>query len=235
MPSSESSQLSLPLQSAPLSQAPKPQRHTRTSPLDESTRPAKPNRLLGYSIHLLILFVGLGSGITLIYSLKPPPPAPGSLLYEVTLFSSDTPVEDFTPHFQMLQANAAQGVRITSGGGVSGNITFSAEPKGLTQFDLTQINQATPFTTLEQLECEVRGDPIQDRIRTRMKLVLNNTSASHHFELKGGEYRALEVIRGEKGVRQWCYAIVSVQRTKTPPPLILVPPRPAPVSTPTSP
>jgi len=30
----------------------------------------------------------------------------------------------------MLQYNAAQGVRMTIGGGVSGNSTFSAEPAG---------------------------------------------------------------------------------------------------------
>lgn len=185
-------------------------------------------------IHSLILLVGFGAGASLIYSLRPPLPAPGSLLYEVTLFTSAQPVEDFTPYFKMLQANAAQSVRITIGGGISGNVTFSAEPKGLVQFDMTQINQTTAFTTMQRLDCEVRGEPIRDRIRTSMKICVNKTSASHQFELKDGEYRALEVMRGDYGAHQWCYTIVTVQRAKAPPPKIMVVPRPAPAPTPAS-
>lgn len=196
--------------------------------MDEPTRSEIPKLVLGYSIHLLILLVGLAAGVVLIYSLRPPPPAPGSLLYEVTLFTSAKPIEDFTPYFKMLQANAAQGVRITIGGGVSGNVTFSAEPKGLVQFNMTQINQTRAFTNMQRLDCEVRGEPIREHVRTSMKIRVNETSASHQFELKDGEYRALEVIRGDYGARQWCYAIVTVQRAKTPPPLILVTPKAAP-------
>ncbi len=178
---------------------------------------------------IAILLVGLAVGVILIYAVQPPPPTPGSLLYEVTLFTSDQPIIDFTPNIQFLQKNLAKSVFLQPGSDLAGNIHFSSEPRMLTRFNFALLNQNTPYRTLTGLQFEVRGDPIRDRIRTSLKIGANGAQSSHSIELGDGEYRVVEVICGEKDQRRWCYAIVTVQRAKAPPPRTMVAPRAAPV------
>lgn len=175
----------------------------------------------------IFLFGGVG-GLGLIYLVQPPPSPRGSLLYDITLFSSEKPISDFMPYVQMLQYNGAQGVRLTSGGGLAGNIHFSTSPKAMTRFNLALANYTAPFTTLNGLEFEVRGEVHRDRIQTQLKIAADGVVDLHHCELRDGEYRVIEVVRGKTDDRQWCYAILRVDRVRDPPPRAMVTPVPIP-------
>lgn len=198
--------------------------------MDESTRPAKPNRLLGFSIHLLILLVGLASGAALIYSLQPPKPPPTALVYEMFVFSADKPVTDFTPYFEAQAYNAAQGVRLLSGGNMVGNIQFASTPGTMTRLNLALPDQMTPYTTLTGMQFDTRGDVFRDRLRTSIKVTVNQTEVSHLLELSEGEYRAVEIITGNQNRRKWCYAIIKVDRSQPSVVTALTLPNPVPAS-----
>lgn len=181
-------------------------------------------------IHAAIFLLATAAGAALIYSLQPPKPPPGSLLYELHLFTSNNRVEDFTPHFQMLQYNAAQGVRNLSGGDLVGNINFSSEPRMVTRFSLAIPTHDPPYPTLTGLQFEIRGDPIRDRTRLNLKIETDYTEAAHQFDLGEGEYRVVEVLTGEKDRRKWCYAIIFVEPTKLTTGLAVPFPAPAPAA-----
>lgn len=185
-----------------------------TPSVPQSSYSSPRHRVFIYCIHGALLLFAIAAGAALIYTIQPPKPAPGSLLYEMHIFTSDQRVEDFTPHVQMLQYNAAQGVRWLNGGDMVGNIHFASEPGMLTRFNLALPSSVGQYQTLTGMQFEIRGDPVRDRMRLGLSIETNYTVAAHRLEMAEGEYRVVEVLTGKKDRQKWCYAIIHVQSAK---------------------
>jgi hypothetical protein len=192
---------------------------------------AKYRRFHGLLTYAILLLVGLGFGIALIHFFQPPTTSPGSLLYEIYLFTSDKPVSDVTTQLAQIR-QTSPGTSSWRGSDIVGNIQFASEPKMSTRFNIATPNYLSALRTQTTLNFESRGTANRDRVHTELKIRANGTESCHQFELSDEECRVVEFAYGEGEQRRWCYAIIKVQQAKAPPPKTTVVPRPAPLSTP---
>jgi hypothetical protein len=176
--------------------------------MDEQRSQSRP-AYFAWLIHSLILLVGLVTGAALIYSLQPPKPPPASLLYRVDFFTFAEPRNHFSAPRAALQLATPAGT-MWSGADFFGNHQFSTQPQEIFRFTMATPTYLKEFSNFAPLRFEVSGAPHGDRVRAHLKLGVNNTDFSHHFDLDDSEGRLFQFVYGEEPYRRWCYAIIRV-------------------------
>lgn len=182
----------------------------------EAQRSPSRQNWLGWLVHSLILLIGCAAGAALIYSLQPPKPPPGPLLYEIHFFTFDKPVNDVTTAIEAFQQTTPASSYI-SGADLLGMHQVSTEPGESLRFTMAMPTFLKEYRNLSALRFEIRGVPQGDRIRTGLKIGINGDDALHHFELKSSEAHVVQFTYGEAPNRRWCYAIIRVQPAKPSP------------------
>jgi hypothetical protein len=167
-------------------------------------------------VHLAILVIGIAGGLVLIYPLQPA--STNSLVYELTLITTDKPINDFPIQLLAIQQRPPGRLALARTE-MYGSIQLTSALGQTAQLQLhPHPGQITTYLGKKGFDFELRGEFVGDRVRTRLKIVDNDTTSSHQLDLREGEYRAILVPRGENDPRPRCYAFLKVSRVQSPPP-----------------
>lgn len=178
--------------------------------------PTRSNRYNSLIVHLSYLLLGIAGGLVLIYPLKPP--SANSLAYELTLLTSDKSFNDFPLLLKSIQQRFRGGIAMARTE-MYGSIELTSVPGEASQIQIGPLpGQTTTYLGSSGFDFELRGEFVGDRVRTDLKIIDNDTTSSHQFELHEGEYRVALVPRGENDPRPRCYAFLKVSRVQSPPP-----------------
>lgn len=167
-------------------------------------------------VYLSFLLLGIAGGLVLIYPLQPP--STNSLVYELTLFTSDKPINDLPLQLKTIQQRFLGRLALARTE-MYGSIELRSAPGQATQLPLAPLpGQITTYLGAKGFNFELRGEFVGDRVRTQLKIVDNDTTSNHQLELREGEYRVILVPRGENDPRPRCYALLKASRIQAPTP-----------------
>lgn len=175
---------------------------------------------------ITIFLLGIAGGVGLICVVQPPK-APDSLAYEMFLFTSDQPLDDFSQQVEAMKSNRS-GVISWIGGDLGGRIHFAASSGMRTRFNMVVYDDTTAFATLTGCQFDIQGETARNRVRVGMEVVMGESHTIHELNLGPREYRVVELRTGVKGQKKWVYGILVVEPTKATPLPGLAAPRAAP-------
>jgi hypothetical protein len=168
------------------------------------------DRVFGAAKMGALFLFGVGAGVGLIYSLRPPKPPPSVLIYHIYLYTTYERITDSGPRAEFMKQRGAQEYFSKKGPWLGWwKIEVSATPAIHCPFTTGVPSRTLRFRS-RMPQFDVIGIPTSHGIRTTLQFSENSRRTSHVFELKRDELREIELPR-EHGIRERAYALIEVE------------------------